>query len=358
MPITRRPPLLRTLLALSAGLLLVSAGLGVFLRLDRVSVAPGLLTGGSVAICVPRDGMIEKVLIRSGQTVRAGEPLVQIDTRQLQLEAASRLSAIDALEIRRRAAVAGLGHLQDAVQPKEREEAARHQEGSRLRLAQAEISAEATARLGSEGITGQLQVRQAELDRRIAAVAVEEAEQAVSLLQERHSAQRDAIAADIRRLEEEIHAESVQRDATVKTIEDSLLRASSDGVVATERVAELAGRSVRAGEEILRLAVAAPTRFEGMLSDLARTPVRPQQRVKIRLDGYPWLLHGTLKGQVVRVSERREAGAGFPVEVELDPATAPGLLTEGMRGTARIVVEEKISLLRLLLESATGRTGA
>ena len=358
MRVIRRFPFIRTLLALSAGLVLVTTLALGLLRLDRVSVAPGLLSGGSTPVYAPLSGLIGKTLIRSGETVRAGQPLLRFDTHDLTVESARRQAAIAALQTRRDAAIAESTHLAQAVHPKEREESARHAERTRLMQAQAELSAQAISRLGEQGIAGQLQVEQSELDRKLAANSVTGADKAGELLLERQRARHDELAAEIRRLEEEIEAERVMREAALKAIEDSMVRAPADGVVATSHVEEIAGRAVRAGDEILRLEVSAPTRFEGTLSDRARPPVRLEQRVRIRLEGYPWLLYGTLQGKVVRVSDRRESDDGFPVEIEIDPRSAPGHLADGMRGTARIVVDEKISLLRLLFENVTGRSGA
>jgi len=357
MPVRRRLPLIRTLMSLGAGLVLVTAAALTLLRLDRIRVAPGLLRGGSTPIFAPHDGLIETVLVRAGETVQPGTPLLQLDTRELVAAAARSQSAIETLRIRRSASLAQQTHLEGTVQPREREEAGRQVERARLKRTQAEIAAEATSRLGEAGIAGQLQVRQSELDLKLAAVALTDAEQAVTLLRERQRAQLDALAAEVLRLSGEIDAETTQGKATLAKIDDSLLRATVGGVVATEHLDELSGRSVHAGDEILRLAVATPGMFEGMLSDDARAQVRPDQRVRIRLEGYPWLIYGTLKGRVVRVSDRRESEAGYPVEVELDPASAPGLLSDGMRGTARIVIGDKVSLLRMLLESATGKIG-
>lgn len=357
MRVIRRFPFIRTLLALSAGLILVTTIVLGLLRLDRVSVAPGLLAGGSAPVHAPRAGLIEKTLVHSGETVVAGQPLLQFDTRDLTVESARRQAAIEALETRRGAAITESKHLAQSVHPKELEESARHAERTRVMQAQAELSAQAISRLGQEGIAGQLQVEQSELDRKLAAMSVTAADEAGKLLRERQQARHDELTAEIRRLEEEIEAERVVRQGVLKAIEDSLVRAPTDGVVATSRVEEIAGRAVLAGDEILTLAVSAPTRFEGTLSDRARPPVRLNQRVRIRLEGYPWLLYGTLQGKVVRVSDGRETDAGFAVEIEIDPATAPGPLSDGMRGTARIVVDERVSLLRLLFENVTGRGG-
>ncbi len=357
MPVRRRLPFIRTLLALTSLLLLGVLGATTLWRLERICVAPGSLSGGSVTVCAPRDGLVAEVMVRSGQRARAGDPLLRLDTRELAVEADRRAATLDAMETSRRSGATRLKHLMHEVHPREREDAARAVERSELKLSQAEIAAQAIARLGQEGIAGQLQVRQSELDRRLAAVGVTEARQTLSLLAEKQRSERDALEADIRRLEEEIKAERVQREAVLSRIEASLVRAGAEGVVVTPEMDELVGRAVRAGDEILRLGIAGPRLFVGVLSDTARAQVRPHQPVKIRLEAYPWLLHGTVRGEVVGVSDRR-AEAGFPVEIELEPSAAIGPLNDGMRGTARIAIGERMSLLRLFLESAAGKAGA
>ena len=46
------------------------------------------------------------------------------------------------------------------------------------------------------------------------------------------------------------------------------------------------------------------------------------------------------------------------MEIELEPAAAPGPLNDGMRGTARITIGRRLSLLQMFLESAAGKAGA
>ena len=106
------------------------------------------------------------------------------------------------------------------------------------------------------------------------------------------------------------------------------------------------------------LNVSPAERFEGSLADGGRSATRVGRKVKIRLDGYPWLIHGVLVGRVDRVADRRDAGGGFPVAISFDSSTAPGPLYEGMRGSARIIVEEKVSLGRLLIERMTKPDGS
>ncbi len=353
----RRLPLLRPLLILLVLFVLTGAAvLGVW-RIDRVVVAPGRLAGGSVAVCSPRDGVVSRVLARGGAAVKAGDHLLDLDPRELEAEAAGSLARFEGLEAQRTSKLAELKRTEEAVQPRERDEAQASVDRARVEQRRTDLEADATARLGEEGIVGKLQVEKAELDRKLAGMALGRAEQDIRLLDAQQRATVDGMTAEIRRLEGEMQAESVTRQALLQSIGFSAIVAPVAGLVVGSSLEELRGRAVRKGDEVLRVQVGPPERFEGLLTDAGRAAARPGQKVRIRLDAYPWLIHGTLKGRVERASERRADAGGFPVEIEIDPATSPGALREGMAGTARIVVEEKISIGRLFLERLTGQGG-
>ena len=345
----------RVILALTIALILTTAGILVFWRLDRLALAPGILTGGSHQICAPRDGIVGAVKVRSGEKVLSGQELIDLDPRDLEVESRSRLAAIEAMKGEVSARRAEIEHLGKEVHPRERDEALAAVERAKLKFQQAESTATAFSRLGEASLASRLQVEQSEIERKLAVVAFEDAEREVQLVRARQKGQIEALSSEIQRLEKEIESEEVRRSASLEAIKDSSVRSPVEGIVTTSRVEEMPGRAVRAGDELLRVASGHPDRFEGALDDAARAVVRPDQYVKIRLDGYPWLIYGTLKGRVVRVSDRREQGGGFPAVIAIDTATAPGPLRDGMRGTARIVVDEKISLGRLFLEKVTGR---
>jgi multidrug resistance efflux pump len=353
----KRLPLIRPLLGLTAGLLLCGAAILLFWRMDRVGVAPGFLTGSSRQVCAPRDGLISAVAVRNGEKVAAGQELARLDPRDLETEAASRLAAIQAMESDLTSRRAEIRRLEMEVQPKEAEEAAAGRDKAKLRLEQAASSADALSRLGEASLASRLQVEQAVTEKKLATIELQDAERALTLQAARHGSRIDALRSEERRLEKEIDGETVRRRAALAAIEASILRAPVDGAVTTDNLDELPGRAFRAGEEVLRVDSGAPDRFEGSLADTDRAVVKPGQTVKIRLEAYPWLLHGSLRGSVLRVSERRPRDGGFPVEISVEPATAPGALQEGMRGTARIVVEENLSLGRLFLEKVSGRVG-
>jgi len=353
----RRLPMFRSLLALSGVLLLTAIAVPGLWRFDRVGAAPGALTGGSVQVRSPRGGLVAEVLVRTGQRVGAGDPLLRLDTKDLEVEAARRLAGMEALRTERSARIAERRHDAEEEDPREREEARQAVERARLRLEQSEAAARALRTLGAHGLASQIEVDRTEVERKLATIALAEAEREAAALAGRQRARLAALDAEAKRLEEEIEGERVQRAAVLRQIEESVLRAGVEGVVGTGDLLDLPGRSVVAGQEVLRLAAAVPDRFEGALSDADRALVRVGQIAKIRMDAYPWLIYGTLKGVVLRVAERREAGGGFVVEIGVEPATAPGPLRDGMRGIARIVVEEKVTLARLLLEKVAGRTG-
>ncbi len=352
----RRLPLLRTLLILTAGLLVCAAAMLGLFRLERVVIARGRVTGGSVQVCSPRDGLVAEVPVRAGQRVRAGDVLVRLDLRELRSDEAARLARIQAVRAEldaRRAEEAGY---LSAVHPSETEEAARALEQARIALSRADLEWRATAKLGEEGVVGKLQVERSKLDRDLAEIGLEGTRKAVALVEARHRAQIEGLQAEQRRLEGDIDEQQVALEAIGAEIESSTIRSPADGIVTAEKLDDLPGHAARKGDELLRLTLAASIRFEGAVGDAGRTSVRPEQRAKVRLDAYPWLLYGAIPGRVVRVAERRdERGEGFPVEIALDVSGKREPLREGMQGTARIAVGEKVSLARLLLEQLTGR---
>ncbi len=311
-----------------------------------------------MAVCSPRDGVVADVLVRGGYGVKAGDVLVRLDPRELEADAAGRLARYQGLDAERNAKLAELERVEKAVQPQEREEAKTNVERALVEQRRTDLDADATARLGEEGVVGKLQVEKAALDRKLAGMALERARQNVRLLEAQHRATVEGMGAEIRRLEGEMEAERVAREALLRDIRASDVGAPVNGIVVGSRLEELRGRAVRKGDELMRVQLSAPDRFEGTLTDVGRAAARPGQRVKIRLDAYPWLIHGTLAGRVVRASERRADGGGFPVEIEIDASHAPGVLREGMAGTARIVIEEKVSIARLFLERLTGQSGS
>ena len=348
---------MRLLAFLVASFVLCGGAVLLFWRIDRVVVSPGMLAGGTVQACAPRGGVVAAVLVRAGQAVRAGEVLLRLDVRDLEAEAAGRLARLEGLRGELEARIAERRRLVESVHPREREEAAGVLEQARVGEERAGIETTAAQRLGEQGIVGRIEVRKAELDLKLASMARARAEEGIALLDAQHRAALEALDAEEWRLEGEIEAERIGWEAAVARIAASDIRAPVDGTVEGEGLADLVGGAVSEGEDVLRVRREAPGRFEGALADAGRASVREGQPATIRLDGFPWLIHGTLRGTVERVAERRRAAAGFAVEIAIAGGKdGPGPLQEGMSGTARIQVGERVALGRLLLERVTGRT--
>ena len=82
----RRLPFLRTLSLLGLGLLVFAALVVGFGRIDRVVVALGRLEGGTVPVRATRDGVVERVLVRNGDRVVAGQELFRLESEALVAE--------------------------------------------------------------------------------------------------------------------------------------------------------------------------------------------------------------------------------------------------------------------------------
>ncbi len=349
----RSLPLLRTVLGLGIALLAIAVAGLVLVRIDRVVVARGRLRGGSVPVTAPREGLVAEVLVDDGEVVATGAPLLRLDDDRLAALVRELEARIDGLRSRETELRERISRQRRELFPAEREEAVQALRRAEVELREVEVRAEATERLGREGLASGLDVERARLARERARVALEEARKALELLPRRQRAREDELRSRLvalvaERAEAEARLAGARRD-----LARSIVTAPAAGEVACPACDELPGRRVEAGEELLRLVSREVRVFEAALADRARSRIRPGQPVKIRLDGYPWMLHGVLRGRVERVAPVR-AGNGYPVRIELDPATAPGTLYEGMTGEARIVVGERVSLGRLLLERLAG----
>jgi len=351
----RRLPLLRPVLILGAALLCSVIVVLLIARIDRVVVAPGHLAGGTVAVYAPWTGKVERIFARPGERAAAGRPLVQMETAPLRGDSVQVKARIEALEERLRVARSELGRLRGKVHPAEVEKASRDLERARLELASAETRLQLMSQLWEKKLTTKLEMQDAELTQKLAKLALEEAEQSAALLASQQEAEIGQLGGEIRRIEEEIVQERAAQAEIERKLGLGAVVAGADGVVLGDRLLDLEGQTVREGDELLRLSVAAVNRFDGVLKDSGRAFAKPGYRVAIRLEGYPWLIHGSLSGRVNVVADQRSDDGGFPVEIAIDSSSAPGPLYDGMKGEARIVVEEKVSLGRLLVEKVVGK---
>jgi multidrug resistance efflux pump len=350
----RKLPYLRLLLTLCAALLFTSLGLLWLVQIDRIVVARGRLAGGSVSVRAPFDGRIAAVLVAPGAEVDEGTALVRLETLSLDSQTKASRARIDGLLERQHALERERENLVGQVHPAELDEAARTIRRARLELDRAQKREQILHQLEGDGLSTRLEVEEAVIARELAVVGLESAERALPSLQVRQSTSLEQLAADRDGVVSKLAEERAAEEDLLARAAQATVAAPQRGIVVGDALLELQGQAVAKGQEMMRLAVGAAERFEGVLGDQARPMIRSGLGAKIRLEGYPWLLHGSLLGRVALVSDRRDQGGGFPVEVSLGETSRMGRLYEGMQGEARIVVEEQVSLARLLIERIAG----
>jgi len=353
-PRPRRIPLLRTVLATSVLLVLCAVLALFFLRVDRVVVARGHLAGGSCAVRSPLDGTVARVLVQGDQAVRAGEPLVVLESSALTSERRRSEARIDALESRIAALRARREHLGAVSHPNARHEAELARERAQLELDTAARELSSLETLVGDGLVDRVSVDEARLRHDVAEVALNEArlkEESLAPEEEAELAGVDAEVSQAQSLldEERLAAAELAREEALATVV-----APEAGTVVGTELQDLVGRRLLAGDELLAIADGRADHFVGRVADRERPHVQRAMAVRLRVDGYPWMLHGSVPGRVSSVAESAGKDGGYPVEVALEGGSGLELF-EGMQADARILVEERVRLGELLLEKLVAR---
>lgn len=344
----RRTPLLRTVLATSALLVLALVLVLVFLRVDRVVVASGELVGGSRIVRSPLDARIAEVLVRADQEIRAGEPLIVLESEALHNERRRTEARIEALESRLAALEAQRRHEDGVRHPRTRREAELALERARLEEEVATRQLASLEALVADGLVDRITVDEARLRRDVAEVAREEAQLTAETLGAEQDAALEALDAELRQARSTLEEQRLAAAELARREALSTLVAPIDGKVLGSQLEHLAGRRVLAGDELLAIAGGRAERFVGVLSESERPRVRRSLPVRLRVEGYPWLLHGSVRGRVSALADSAADGA-YPVEVALEGGSGLELF-EGMHADARILVEERVRIGELLFE--------
>ncbi|HVS19124.1 MAG TPA: hypothetical protein VMT18_11035, partial [Planctomycetota bacterium] len=189
-------------------------------------------------------------------------------------------------------------------------------------------------------------------ERRSAELALEQRRLTGSSSADSLASELVTLASELRALADEQSARRARQVELTRRLECTRVVASRSGSWIGAAPEDLLGRRVAEGEELGRLAAGRPRRFRGRIDDLGRAHVEGPLPVRVRVDGYPWLLHGSVSGRLTRIDDVAAGASGFEVEVTLEPPfeRAQVELFEGMRAEGRILVEERVSLVRLLFE--------
>ena len=316
-------------------------------------------------------GALVHTAMQLGRAVRAGEVLLELDTRSASLRMREESERLQSLPARRTALRAELQALQASSQSDQQAAQAA------VQAAQARAS-EAAAQLGFAR----------EYERRLAAEVRGGGVAEVDLLRARAEALRQAAQLEALRAEpQRLTADALSRAAQLRSREEALQgqMAALDGEAAT-----LATRVARLQHEIESARVRAPV--DGTLAEVATlhpgawvgegqhvATVLPAGRLRVvaefspatalgrlhegqaarvRLDGFPWAQHGSLQARVQQVAGEVRT-QGLRAELELDAAgVPPGLgLQHGLSGTVEVALEE-VSPAVLLLRSMGRQLGS
>jgi membrane fusion protein (multidrug efflux system) len=328
-------------------------------------------------VAAPLSGRIASASVAIGQEVVTDQVLVELDASADRLRLAEEEAKLAGLPPRIdaiRAELVSLGRARD--EDLRATEAALDAARARVREVDAAArfarsNGDRRKRLSAEGAAAEVEALRASSEA------------------DRLAASEDAMAADLRRLEQEGRTRAHEAQARMENLQESV--AFLEGEMATARAAAarirqaielhlvrapVAGRVGEAAplspgayvaEGTRLLSVVPPGELE-IVGEFAPGSaigrVRPGQRARMRLDGFPWAQYGSIGATVARVATEIRDGA---VRVELTPARAgspAGLMQHGLPGTVEVAVERAapaslaLRAAGLLLSGATRRTAA
>jgi membrane fusion protein, adhesin transport system len=297
-------------------------------------------------------GQVVAVRIALGQMVRRGDLLVDLDAEEprrtldeqlaANAAAASQVAALRAQQAAQQqaldrfllAAAAALAQQQALVRQEEAAAALAHQDAERMALLRGKAVAE------SEFQRAQAQER----EHRAALAAVRSALDRERLEQQSDESSRraalDAVASDLQFRLGQLAAGEERARMLRHQIGRRRIVAPVSGRVAESRNPKV-GSVVREGER-LGMIVPGGTTLKAVAffqPDQALGRIRPGQRARIRLAGFPWARYGSVAAVVLKVAS--ELSEGFVrVDLSLQPDPASRIAFQhGLPGVAEVEVE-------------------
>jgi multidrug resistance efflux pump len=312
----------------------------------------------------PVAGRVIKSALGLGKPVNAGDVLLELESDRYRLEREAELTSlrvvapqVEALRrelaeeetaVRGEGAVAAASEQEERARQRASEALANLKAGEQTQLEELRKSQAASA-LETERTAAEAQQHRAESEAHVAAIGRLGREKGLRLASRR---------ANIARLEQEVARLDGQRqvsEARVRMLDQEIalrtVRAPISGRI--EAVVDLRPGSVVEAGARLGVIVPSGTLRAVAFYDPANTVgrVRPGQRARLRLHGFPWTKYGSIPATVDRVGNEPKDGA-IRVELLLAPDRGTRIpLQHGLPASAEIEVE-RISPAALVLDAA------
>ena len=307
------------------------------------------------------DGRVLEASLELGRRVAAGERLLELDSRGLQLTRAEvdaqrqgLLTELGALAGEHAALAAAIAAFEAGGRTRQSEASASAQE-AQIAAAFARSMAERSESLRGLGVeSGEAAELLQARERGSAAVATIRRLQVARTraeLGERLATMRIDLARTSR-MEAELQRELAVKIAALATLDHQIDQHSLRAPIAGRLggvVPLQAGAVLARGAVVARVIPDDPLRIVGRFSPASVGRIRPGQPARLRLDGFPWTEFGSLHGRVTAVASEAEDGL---VRVECDMAPETSDMSEGT--SSRIPAEHGLTgVLEVEVEAVT-----
>jgi HlyD family secretion protein len=297
-------------------------------RVDRGPIEGIVEASGTVipafegVLSSPVDARVEKILKRPGETVRAGEEILRLDTSQSRL-------ALETIEDSLAKKVNEQEQIRLALDKSLRDLRGRI-DSSRLDAEAAEYRTEQNRKLRKDGLVSEQNLKASEVEAKKARIELSQLEESVE--DERRAAQArvQGLGLDLQTLYKE-------RAVALRRLELATTRSDRAGVLTW--VIPQEGATIRTGEVIARIADLDSFRVEATVSDVHSSRLAPGLPVRVMIDGQP------LTGRLATVYPTIENGA-VKFAVDLDDARHPKL-RNALRADVLVVTASRAGALRV-----------
>ncbi len=273
-------------------------------------------------ISSPVEARVEKVLKRPGDLVKAGDPILALDTSSARLD---------------------LGKIEDQLARKANEQRQlrlsleksladlRGQiEAQKLDAEASGYRAEQNRKLRADGLVSEASFKASEVEARKAQIQLAQLQASVESARRSTDAQLQGVGLDLATLRRE-------RDDAQRLLDLATTRSDRAGVLTWVVLQE--GTTVRRGDVIARIADLDSFRVEGTVSDVHSSSLHAGQPVRVKLD------EKTLDGRLASIDPTIENGAvKFKVDLA-DPRSS--LLRNALRVDVLVVTDARANALRV-----------